>query len=69
MSKTNPEVATKSDMVAAYKQVAVQIDAFKEAFGRTPDWSDECINELATKVYVSTQKQKATGSFGYNKAA
>tara|TARA_Y100000004_G_C8810554_1_gene367487 strand:+ start:158 stop:367 length:210 start_codon:yes stop_codon:yes gene_type:complete len=69
MSKTKPEVASKADMVAAYKQVAVQIDAFKEAFGRTPDWSDECINELATKVYVSTQKQKATGSFGYNKAA
>ena len=69
MSKTKPEVASKADMVAAYKQVTVQIDAFKEAFGRTPDWSDECINELATKVYVSTQKQKATGSFGYNKAA
>ena len=69
MSKTKPEVASKADMVAAYKQVAVQIDAFKEAFGRTPDWSDECINELATKVYVSTQKQKTTSSFGYNKAA
>ena len=69
MSKTKPEVASKADMVAAYKQVAVQIDAFKEAFGRTPDWSDECINELATKVYVSTQKQNTTGSFGYNKAA
>ena len=69
MSKTKPEVASKADMVAAYKQVAVQIDAFKEAFGRTPDWSDEYINELATKVYVSTQKQKTTGSFGYNKAA
>ena len=69
MSKTKPEVASKADMVAAYKQVAVQIDAFKEAFGRTPDWSDECINELATKVYVSTQKQTTTGSFGYNTAA
>ena len=67
MSKTNPEVASKSDMVAAYKQVAVQIDAFKEAFGRTPDWSDECINELATKVYVDS-KQKTT-AFRYNKAA
>ena len=67
MSKTKPEVASKADMVAAYKQVAVQIDAFKEAFGRTPDWSDECINELATKVYVSTQKQKSTTPFGYNK--
>ena len=67
MSKTKPEVASKADMVAAYKQVAVQIDAFKEAFGRTPDWSDECINELATKVYVSTQKQKTTIPFGYNK--
>ena len=67
MSKTKPEVASKADMVAAYKQVAVQIDAFKEAFGRTPDWSDECINELATKVYISTQKQKTTIPFGYNK--
>ena len=67
MSKTKPEVASKADMVAAYKQVAVQIDAFKEAFGRTPDWSDECINELATKVYVSNQKQKSTTPFGYNK--
>ena len=70
MSKPKPEVASKADMVAAYKQMATQKEAFEEVFKTAPDWSDEYINEQAVKVYASIQKQKASsGPFGYNKTA